>query len=239
MQLSCFAAKILKADSNSASGMTCVSSGATSTLPVRSRSMRNGMLLWSVTPKRSVGFLKVNAWSGSPTFPGGGNPITESVPPIASSGAALAIDSGDPTAFDDGVDAAAARQARDLLGRIGDCRINDFGGAHLHGGVQSVRAPADNDDLAGIMQSRGRDRAQADRAGADDRHGLPGLELGVLDAEVAGGQHVGDEDRILVADLVGNLEQRGVRERGPDVLREAARHVAEGLTAAEQAPVGA
>ena len=63
------------------------------------------------------------------------------------------------------------------------------------------------------------DASQANRAGAHDRHHVPGRDHAVEDAHLeGGGQDVGQEQDLFVAELVGQLVHRVVGERNARVL---------------------
>jgi hypothetical protein len=98
-------------------------------------------------------------------------------------------------------------------------RVQGRIGTESLGGVSARRGGVDDDDCRRCQQPCRDDGSEADRAGAhDDDHvtradgtrGHPDLERG--------GQDVGEHERRLVADRVGQRVRRRVRERNPNLL---------------------
>ena len=89
----------------------------------------------------------------------------------------------------------------------------------------------------GRVEPRGEDRRQPDRPGADDRDGVAGRDHAVEHADLEGGRKdVGEEQHLLVAQLVGDLVDRVVGERHACVLGlQAVDQVAEDPAAATEA----
>src|SRR6185312_9328710 len=92
-------------------------------------------------------------------------------------------------------------------------------GAELPGLLESSVGQVDGDDVARAEQPRARDRGQADRPGAHDRHHVAGPHAAGQHAHlVAGGEDVGQHEDRLVAHAVGDPVGRGVGVRDADVL---------------------
>ena len=91
--------------------------------------------------------------------------------------------------------------------------------------------------LPGRVEAGGEDRGEADRAGADDRDGVAGGDHAVEHADlVGGGQDVGEEQDLLVGELIGDLVDGVVGERDARVLGlEAVDQVAEDPAATAEA----
>ena len=64
---------------------------------------------------------------------------------------------------------------------------------------QPLGKAVDRDDALGAEQVGALDRELADRAAAPDRDGVAGLDVAVLRRHVAGGEDVGQEQHLLVA----------------------------------------
>ena len=70
----------------------------------------------------------------------------------------------------------------------------------------------DSDHPRRPPEAGGEDGGEADGSGADHRDGVARAHAAGQDADlVAGGQRVGQEDRLLVRDVLGQVVQRGVR----------------------------
>ena len=93
-------------------------------------------------------------------------------------------------------------------------------GAEAAGALEAAVGHVDRDDPPRRVQLRGEDRGEADRPGADDRHGVAGRDHAGEHADlVGGGEDVGEEQHLLVAqplrDLVdGVVGERHARELG-------------------------
>ena len=66
---------------------------------------------------------------------------------------------------------------------------------------------------------RGLDREQPHGPAAEHGDVVARVDLGEIRAEVAGGEDVGDEDRLVIADLLGKLHHADVRQRDPGQFR--------------------
>ena len=100
---------------------------------------------------------------------------------------------------------------------------------------EARRPPVDRDHALGAQQVGAPDRELPDRAAAPDRDDVAGLDAAVLGRHVAGREDVGQEQDLLVAQAVRDLDRPDVGERHADVLRLAARVAAVEVRVAEQA----
>ena len=92
----------------------------------------------------------------------------------------------------------------------------------------------DCDHAAGAQQQRRADRELADGPAAPDRHGIPGLDLGIDGGHVAGREDVRKKERLLIGHAVRNLDRTDVRHRHPEILGLAAGIAAEHVAETEQ-----
>jgi hypothetical protein len=77
--------------------------------------------------------------------------------------------------------------------------------------VQALLDRVDADDQRGALQPRAGGRAEADRALGEDGDGVADLHVGGLGGRDAGRRDVGEQDAVLVAEIVGDLGQVGLR----------------------------
>ena len=92
-------------------------------------------------------------------------------------------------------------------------------GAELDRLGEAELVRVDRDHLRRAPQARRQDRGEADRACADDRDRVAGPHAAREHPDlVAGGQRVGEEDRLLVADALGDGVERGVGVGHPHEL---------------------
>ncbi len=138
-------------------------------------------------------------------------PTTETVPPaaahpmasvtVSSAPMASMTDSAPrpPVASRTWADAGATRAVDDL-------RAEAFGPSEALGDHVD-RQDAGRTEELGTLQ-----RHDADRAEADDDHGCPRMNVGPLSPEVARWEDVGQEDRVLVADIPRDFEGECVGE---------------------------
>src|SRR3974390_353326 len=75
------------------------------------------------------------------------------------------------------------------------------------GTVQATADSIDSENRCGPLEKRTPQRAQADRSQADYRNGAAERNVGALRCRPAGGQVVGEQQRLLGADRLGDLEQ--------------------------------
>src|SRR5262245_35473461 len=139
--------------------------------------------------------------------------------------------------FDRHVRAEPAGQLHDPLDRVLAAVVDDDVGAELERLVEARVREVDRDDPPGRVQLRRHDRGQADRPCPDDRDRVARLHVAVQHANLVGGREdVGEEQHLLVGELVRHLVDRGVRERHPRQLRlEPVDQVAEDPAAASGA----
>ncbi|MCY1407496.1 hypothetical protein D9M71_228000 [compost metagenome] len=116
------------------------------------------------------------------------------------------------------IDADAAGQPAQRLHRVLLVEIDDLR-ALLPGHAQAVVMPVDGEDPRRAHQPRAGDGELAHRAAAEHRHRVPRRDLGQAGAEVAGGEDVGEQDRLVVADVAGQPDQADVGVGYPRHLR--------------------
>jgi hypothetical protein len=86
--------------------------------------------------------------------------------------------------------------------------------AELHRLLEPRRVEVDRDNAARRMELRGHDRRQPDRAGPDDRDRVARFDASVEHADLGRGREdVGEEQHLLVRELVRHLVDGGVGER--------------------------
>ncbi len=105
----------------------------------------------------------------------------------------------------------------------------------VRGHAQAFGLAVDRNDTARSKHPCALDRKLPDRAAAPDRHGVARLDIAVLRRHVAGGEDVGDEQRLLVADLRRDLDRPHIGKRHPHVLRLPPRVSPHHVRVAEQA----
>ena len=94
--------------------------------------------------------------------------------------------------------------------------------AMLCGHVQPLGHVVDRDDAAGAQHPGALDRELADRAAAPDRDRIARLDLGIFGRHVAGREDVGQEQHLLVGQLVRHLDRADVGVGHAQVLGLAA-----------------
>ena len=90
-----------------------------------------------------------------------------------------------------------ASAAGDVIGVAPHCA------ARCQAAVDSI----DSENRCSALEKRAAQRAQADRSQADHRHGAAERNVGALGRRPAGGQVVGEQQRLLGGDRFGDLEQ--------------------------------
>ena len=120
-----------------------------------------------------------------------------------------------------------ARRAAQLAQRRGRwvlARIEDRARSQRLGALTAQRRQVEGDDVFDPAPAQGHDRAEADRAHAEDRHALAGLRVGAIHRVRADRDRL-DERGVLQADLARNAAQRlhvSVHLAQHDVVAEAA-----------------
>ena len=124
-----------------------------------------------------------------------------------------------------------ARQC--VLATVVDRRV----GAEPRGALEPGVGKVDRHDATGRVERCGEDRRQPDRSGADDRDDVTRRDHAVEHADLVGGREdVGEEQDLLVAELIRDLVDGVVRERDAGVLRlEPVDQVSEDPAAAAEA----
>gem|GEM_PF-4894504 len=143
----------------------------------------------------------------------------------------------DADGVDHPVDADAAGQPPDRLHRMLAVEVDHLGPLAAGGG-QPVLDAVDGEHAAGAEQPGGEDRELSHRAAPEHRHGVAVADLGDVGAEIAGGEDVGDQNRVLVAHLVGQLDQPHVGVRDARLVGLQPVERAAGLGAAEEGGAG-
>ncbi|MNJ70383.1 hypothetical protein D3C77_668340 [compost metagenome] len=80
--------------------------------------------------------------------------------------------------------------------------VDNFG-ALLAGHAQPVIQPVDGEYARGAKQLGAGNGELADRAAAEDRHAVAGGDFGHFGTEIAGGENVRNQNRLLVTDVAG------------------------------------
>ena len=111
--------------------------------------------------------------------------------------AGCAGDGVDADGVDRAVDADAAGQVQDRLDGVLLLEVDHLGPlARAMSSREAMRSTAKTRPAP--LSMRADDGELPDRAAAEDRHGVAGLDLGQLGAEVAGREDVGEHDRLVV-----------------------------------------
>jgi hypothetical protein len=110
------------------------------------------------------------------------------------------LESGrDSDRFDSHVGTKAARQRKDLLDRVLAAVVDRDVSAELLRLREPAVVEVDHHDSSRSKQLRGHDRRQADRARADDGHGVAWSHAAVQDAHLERGREdVGQEQDLLI-----------------------------------------
>src|SRR5271165_7686930 len=117
---------------------------------------------------------------------------------------------GEADGLDRNVHTEAVGQAQYVGGGTGP-GLDRVGGAELQGLGETELVGVDRDDPRGAPEAGGKDRAESDRARADDGYGVARADSAGQDADfVARGQRVGQEDGLFVGDAFGYRIERGV-----------------------------
>ena len=127
-------------------------------------------------------------------------PITAMRPPGRVIMAACVIRSARPTAS---IVASAPRPSVALEHALAQVLRLEFTvvAAELARALEPAVVEVHRDHARGAAQDRAHLRERADRAAAEHDHRVAGADLGQLRAHVAGGQDVGQEERLLVGDV--------------------------------------
>ena len=143
----------------------------------------------------------------------------------------------DPHGIDDPVDANAAGEALDGFDRIFTIEVDGLCALAL-GHAQAIVVLVDGEHPTGAEQLCAGDGELAHRPAAEHRHGVAATDLGHLGAEVAGGKNVGQQDRLVIADLRRQLHQADVGEGNPRLFSLQPMKRASGLRAAVEGGAG-
>src|SRR3569623_1929113 len=103
---------------------------------------------------------------------------------------------------DRAIDADAARERLDDLHRVFAIEIDDLGALP----ARRVQAIVDGEDASGVHELRGGDGELSDGPAAEHRHRVTRFDVREVGAEIAGGKDVREQDRLVVADLVGQFD---------------------------------
>src|SRR5580704_13751394 len=122
--------------------------------------------------------------------------------------------------LDRDVHAQAVGHGQHLVPPARIAAVDAVGGAEAPGLLDPVVIEVYGDDARGAVEPGGHHRRQAHRPGTDDGDDVAGLDAAVAHPDLeARGQDVGEHDRGLVADALGNLVQGTLGEGHADVLR--------------------
>ena len=136
--------------------------------------------------------------------------------------------------IDAAVGAAVVGPCHQLVVNV-DLREIDRLGASGLGHRQPLGHLVDRDHSAGAHHQRRADGELPDRPATPDRDGIAVLDLGVLGGHIAGRKDVGQKERLLVGDAVGNLDRADIGHRYAKILGLAAAVAAEHVAEAEEA----
>ena len=136
-------------------------------------------------------------------------------------------------AVDAGVGAAAVGQfLQALIDALGHEIDRDRPGLPRHG--EALGHGVDGDHPLGPQQEGAADGELRHRAAAPDGDGVAGFDLAELGTHVAGGEDVGQEEDLVVGEVVGHLDGAHVGVGDAQVFGLAARVAAQGVGVAEQ-----
>ncbi len=118
------------------------------------------------------------------------------------------------------IGAEAVGELHDLRNRVLAPVVDRRVGAEPLGAFQPAVVEVDRDDPPGRIEARGENRRKSDRPGADDCHDIARCDLAVEHTNLEGGrQDVGEEQNLLVRELLGDLVDGVIGERNACILR--------------------
>ena len=140
-------------------------------------------------------------------------------PPGATISSQMQERRGDADRLDRRVDADAARQRLDPLGRLAVGAVDRLRRAETPRDLQAVVVEIDHDDFGRRIELRREQRGEADRPRPDDRDARSGRDLAVQHAAFeAGRQNVAEHDERFLVGSVGNRIEARVGMRNADIF---------------------